>query len=888
MFAMKFFQKRFFQVIAGILFLSGLGLAHADQVAVGSTVMFSVTADGTSPFSYQWKKDGNNLAGATFSTLTITNIQTANGGSYSVVVANAAGSTTSDVNSLTVLPATAVPAITTQPVSQSAAAGSNVSFLVAAYGTPTPTYQWQKAGINIVGATSATLSLTSVQASSAGTYTVVVTNSAGSVTSSGAVLTVSTPTVVPAITNQPQSQSATIGSNVTFTVAASGSPTPTLQWKKNGVAISGATSSTLALSSVQASDAATYTAVATNSAGSAVSSGAVLTVSASAIAPVITTQPQNQTTPSGGNVTFTAAATGTPSPTFQWRKNGANISGATSATLVLTNVQSASAGTYTFMATNSAGSVVSSGAVLTVSGAASAPAFTTQPLSSAIFVGGSVSFIAVASGSPTPSYQWQKGGVNIVGATSSTLTISNAQLAAAGSYAVIATNAAGSATSSSARLVVIRPQSNSISYESTVIPQGIAAGGQVNLYYLLTNTGTETWGVKHYLSVRDVNDKFVAFSSLIGVSPGESKSVDMQFTAPTTPGTYTYYVQALEDGVELFDTQVTVTLTVVAQQANSITYNTTSFPISAAPGSTLNFTYNVTNTGTKNWGNNHFLSLKDGSGTYLEFVPLNAVDAGQSKTVNFSFVAPTAPGIYQYAVQAVESGVEFFNTQAMLTLVVVAPVPNAIVYTQTRFVDNVMPGAALDLRYSLSNSGTQAWGSKHYASLRDSNGTFLSFIPLAGVPTAGNTVIDFNFVAPTTPGIYTYYVQALEDGVEFFETQDLVTITVVAPPAANAISYNQTTFPSVVTHGATVSFTHNITNRGTKTWGVNHYLTLRDADNTFLGFPTISGIAPDGSATMNFTFVAPTTPGLYTYHVQAMEAGVEFFPEADSFVLIVL
>ncbi|MCX6945172.1 MAG: immunoglobulin domain-containing protein, partial [Opitutales bacterium] len=88
----------------------------------------------------------------------------------------------------------------------------------------------------------------------------------------------------PAITTQPSSQAVTAGGTASFTVAASGSPTPTYQWAKGGVNISGATSATLALSNVQAADAGTYTATATNSAGTATSTGAVLTVNAAAVA----------------------------------------------------------------------------------------------------------------------------------------------------------------------------------------------------------------------------------------------------------------------------------------------------------------------------------------------------------------------------------------------------------------------------------------------------------------------------------------------------------------------------------------------------------------------------------------------------------------------------
>jgi hypothetical protein len=94
-----------------------------------------------------------------------------------------------------------------------------------------------------------------------------------------------------------------------------------------------------------------------------------LTVLASA-PPVFTTEPVSQTIRLGNPVTFTAAASGTPEPTYQWWKNGQNIAGATSNTYTIAHVALADAGRYTVVATNPAGSVISGAALLTVGSAA--------------------------------------------------------------------------------------------------------------------------------------------------------------------------------------------------------------------------------------------------------------------------------------------------------------------------------------------------------------------------------------------------------------------------------------------------------------------------------------------------------------------------------------
>jgi len=150
-------------------------------------------------------------------------------------------------------------------------------------GSPTPSVQWYKDGALISGATSTTLTLSNVALSAAGTYSVVASNSAGSVTSNGALLSVSGS--APAFTLQPSSQVINAGQTFTLTVAVTGTPAPGLQWKKNGVAISGATSASLTVVDLAGSSVGTYTAVATNSVGSATSTGATITLAIAATAP---------------------------------------------------------------------------------------------------------------------------------------------------------------------------------------------------------------------------------------------------------------------------------------------------------------------------------------------------------------------------------------------------------------------------------------------------------------------------------------------------------------------------------------------------------------------------------------------------------------------------
>ncbi len=189
------------------------------------------------------------------------------------------------------LAACSAPIIQTQPISQTALEGENITLSVVASGASL-SYQWTKDAIDIANATSATLQLTNLTQSDAGSYICLVSNSCETVTSSSATLTV-TPCSAPTIQTQPISQTVLEGEDVTFSVVASGASL-TYQWAKDAIDIVNATSATLQLTNLSQSDAGSYACMVSNNCETVISNVATLMINSPSTSFVIT-DPQQST-----------------------------------------------------------------------------------------------------------------------------------------------------------------------------------------------------------------------------------------------------------------------------------------------------------------------------------------------------------------------------------------------------------------------------------------------------------------------------------------------------------------------------------------------------------------------------------------------------------------
>ncbi len=429
--------------------------------AVGGTASFTVTATGApAPSVFQWTRqpagtigfvtlsnDGV-YSGVTSSTLSITNVtQEMNGDQFQVVVSNfISPNATSSAATLVIGVA---PVFTSAAIAnfQATVAGS---FQVTASGTPAPTFSatglpsW--ATLNPV-----TGAITGTPPDTTGSpFTATVTATNGISATQTLTIAVAPAVLPPTITGQPASLALNQGQTATFSVVAAGTAPFTYQWRRDGIAISGVTGSSLSLNA-QPAAAGVYSVVVTNAVGSATSQGATLSVNTG---PVFVSQPRSQAAEAGATVTFSVSVTG-GSLTYQWRRNGSAIAGATNATLTLNSVTTADAGNYDVTVTNGLGQVGSSIAQLNIVTGVSAPVITSQPSARAVLVGRSTTLSVSATGVPAPFYQWRKDGTGIAGANGSTYVIGNAQAGDAGSYDVVVSNSAGSVLSAPAGVRVL-------------------------------------------------------------------------------------------------------------------------------------------------------------------------------------------------------------------------------------------------------------------------------------------------------------------------------------------------------------------------------------------------------------------------------------------------
>ncbi len=491
-------------------------------VTVNNTAVFNVTATGTQPLFYQWSFNGTNLAGATNTTLTLNNVSPAQGGNYSVLVTNLAGSVVSSNAVLTVFIPPTPPSIISQTPSQVVLLGNSATFIVNAGGSTPLSYFWFKNNVLIPGATNFFYTIPSAQFADSGKkFSCLVSNAYGTASSTNASLK-----VIDTIANDLCSGAILI-TNASYTNAQSttrassyGDPLPDCVdgfgngvWYQFTAPVSG-----LLDVDTYGSDFDTGLAIYAGSCGSLAQVdcnddtegftsellipttagvtyyflvggynahvGNLVLHSHHFTPPQFDVQPTNIAVIVSSNGTFSAAVSGTQPIALQWffnntpLANGGRISGATNTALNIANVITNDGGNYYLVASNFVGVTTSSVAVLTP--IILPPLFLAQPLSQSILTGSNVNFSAVVDGTPPYSFQWSlngtplvNDGVHVSGSTTTSLSISNLTTADAGNYTLLVTNVAGATNSFAAVLTVLVPPSITLNPIGRSVPPGL-------------------------------------------------------------------------------------------------------------------------------------------------------------------------------------------------------------------------------------------------------------------------------------------------------------------------------------------------------------------------------------------------------------------------------
>ncbi len=400
------------------------------------TLRLTAGAFSTSEATYQWRRNGVNIPGATHTSLNAPLDSAAAAGKYEVKVTNAKGSIVSDFVEV-ILPD---PVIFQQPRSITAFSGDKVIFSVRAEGTGLR-YQWRRNGLAISKATGRTYSIAKVSADDQANYDVFITGTKGTRLSAPALLQVHQPLT---ITQQPLGGVVHAGLTLVLKVRAVGEMPINYQWRRNGEVIEGAFNDSLLVEATEpGAPADRYEVVVTNSVATRTSASAeVRTIG---YPPEISESPAPATVDIGGEATFAVVVNSDSSGlTYQWRRNGVNLPKTNFAYLVLKPIKKTDEGVYDCIVSNAYGSSLSEPATLQVGERLT---FSLLPGDVTLTPGEPATFAATAGNEgDVVTYQWSLNGKPLAGAIYQTVEIPAALPADAGLYTVTATRGKEKAT----------------------------------------------------------------------------------------------------------------------------------------------------------------------------------------------------------------------------------------------------------------------------------------------------------------------------------------------------------------------------------------------------------------------------------------------------------
>ena len=579
------------------------------NVILGRELRLTVNAVGTAPLRFRWTRDGALLT-ETGPILIIPEVTVGDAGLYAVSAANWVGVAVAESAQVNVL---TPPRITTQPQGLSVVAGAAAQFEISASGSEPLTYQWRRDGTDISGAQSRTLLIPSAQLGDAGTYSVFISNAAGSETSQGASLTV---LAQPFFITQPTSVNLAAGAPLDLSTEVGGAAPIFLQWQKNGAPIPAATNRILRVPATTPDHSGTYRLVATNPYGEAISDTAIVVVTGSGgtvqfsnvalRAPVADTDGTTLLAGAGHLAQLYAGATedtlkAVPGatifgagPTAGYWIGGVrsipDLAPGTSAFLQVRvwklahgpTFESAVAGGHpvgiSALVTGVLGNlgtppslpVALNGLLPFTLQQWTPPQITLQPTPTSVITGQPLTLSAGVSGSGPLNIAWFRGDTRIPDATGTALLLPSATLADAGEYRLTAVNWVGATTSAPALVTVLVPPA------ITLAPQPLTIAAGQTLRFEVEATGTGPLAYQWLKNGSAIPDAIASVLKAPNASPADSGDYSVRISGP---------------GGSIVSTPVALTVVSLPQ----ITANPP--PITRLAGETAEFTVQATGSG---------------------------------------------------------------------------------------------------------------------------------------------------------------------------------------------------------------------------------------------------------------------------------------------------
>ncbi len=439
--------------------------------------------------------------------------------------------------------------------------------------------------------------------------------------------------------------------------------------------------------------------------------------------------------------------------------------------------------------------------------------------------------------------------------------------------------------------VVVEPPFDDAAYVLVSPPPGATmyTGQAASVTVTMRNTGTSSWtpaaGYKlGSQSPQDNQTWGLSRVALTGpVASGEEASFQFVFTAPSTPGTYPFQWRMLREGVAWFG--ATTPYLVITVQKDDAAFSWQSVPNNMVVGQAYNVSVRMRNVGSTTWtpGAGHRLGSQNpqdnhtwGLGRVLLAGP---VAPGALATFNFTVVAPSVPGTYNFRWRMVREGVAWFGAKTPNIAVNVQPLvaPSNLVA--------VYDAALARIRLTWADNSSNEDG--FHAQLSYAGSGWSDLVP----PTVAANVTTWESAPNPPSGSYQFRVRAF-GGAAVSTWSNVAPLSFTAAPPFDDAAFVWQSVPAVMTAGQQYVASVTMRNTGTTTWtaATSHRLgsqNPQDNQNWGLGRVLLPwDVPPGGQVTFSFLVDAPATPGTYNFQWRMLREGVAWFGVATPNVAV--